>query len=693
MYVFRSTVCSKCTDKVKEMGLVIHAGWFPIGILATTSRLSYGRVSSMFGRMPKIFGSSFHVIEFLARIKLRIPSEYKLWMHIREPDESKMSNKNSNDDDFAINALGQSLESDTGSNKPIDSNTSLGNADVVSIPSSGRTGARGRIAYTIQGSNIGLVAREHEWPQEELQKIADQCSYKVGTRPLNETRKSVPDKEHKYVTIGEKGTIITKPWAWLPRIAADQYVLGLGKPKADTKTGKPKLYSDIVMVGKDPYFLLNQWTIEGVILEGVDRKVLDAPPRMNNGRPERRIGYDFARIGMPKLATGALLNTMIDSMPRVLGSVTEVMGLHWANASWGVTNVSGNFVYKAANGTKQATQRLQEAMNFLNGRSAYGVATIAISVAVEGKILHNFFTLKTVDYHSPPQSSSTGMELDADMFEITESLGMPAGVGPLLNMTSSAFVPGNLNPFANLAPPAPNVMMGTQSDNSQLFTNTITYPIFNMNSRMVQKVRSIPKPVRATMDTSKSHTIIETIRTRMLDATMDLLRGLYPISDTVTYSNVARYYLAAANSAPVRCVCVGISPHENGILPAVASALAYSPEACIGITTSIQVLSQAMSTHTVRMKNNSAYHSQIETRGEFTSKFAFMLRTSYACSEIGMLFVNASPVITHSTSKECRSMSLFSEWLGKLLTIHSEFSHRVTYIESLIPVIKTIVSL
>ncbi|KAK9769772.1 hypothetical protein SCAR479_13555 [Seiridium cardinale] len=271
---------------------------------------------------------------------------------------------------------------------PIDSNTSLGNADVVSIPSSGRTGARGQIAYTIQGSNIGLVAREHEWSQEELQKIADQCSYKVGTRPLNETRKSVPDKEHKYVTIGEKGTIIAKPSTWLPRIAADQYVLELGKPKADTKTGKPKLYSDIVMLGKDPYFLLNQWTIEGVILEGVDRKVLDAPPRMNNGRPERRIGYDFARIGMPKLATGALLNTMIDSMPRVLGSVAEVMGLHWANASWGVTNVSGNFVYKAANGTKQATQRLQEAMNFLNGRSAYGVATIAISVAVEGKIVN-----------------------------------------------------------------------------------------------------------------------------------------------------------------------------------------------------------------------------------------------------------------------------------------------------------------
>lgn len=55
-----------------------------------------------------------------------------------------------------------------------------------------------------------------------------------------------------------------------------------------------------------------------------------------------------------------------------------------------------------------------------------------------------------------------------------------------------------------------------------------------------------------------------------------------------------------------------------------------------------------------------------------------MLRCSYACVEAGVAFVNASPVITKTTSVECMSVSLFSEWFGRVVKIHNDSGYKMS---------------
>ncbi|KAK8872354.1 hypothetical protein PGQ11_002868 [Apiospora arundinis] len=159
------------------------------------------------------------------------------------------------------------------------------------------------------------------------------CSTRLENMYLNETRKSISDPGHRYVAFGANGSTVTKAAACLPNITPDNYKLGMGKAKSDTKTGKPRIYSDVVMVGKDPFFILNKWTIKDIILEGVSPKVLSMPPRMNNGKPDRKIGVHFVRIGLPKLSIAPMFESMKESMPSIQDSYSKVTGIYWLNAS------------------------------------------------------------------------------------------------------------------------------------------------------------------------------------------------------------------------------------------------------------------------------------------------------------------------------------------------------------------------
>ncbi|RYP05274.1 hypothetical protein DL765_009883 [Monosporascus sp. GIB2] len=51
--------------------------------------------------------------------------------------------------------------------------------------------------------------------------------------------------------------------------------------------------------------------------------------------------------------------------------------------------------------------------------------------------------------------------------------------------------------------------------------------------------------------------------------------------------------LAMAHLAPLKYICIGISPYENRILPPFVSAISYSPSTCSGTTPSVQILGRA----------------------------------------------------------------------------------------------------
>lgn len=207
-----------------------------------------------------------------------------------------------------------------------------------------------------------------------------------------------------------------------------------------------------------------------------------------------------------------------------------------------------------------------------------------------------------------------------------------------------------------------------------------------MAKYMNARINSFVDKARPMLDTTKLVTIDTDIKNACTELTMDTLRKLQRIADPITYPNVARYMMMIASTSPIKCICVGISPYENGILPAFAGAMAYSPMTCIGCTPSVQVLSQVMSLVAMKIKSTFASRSKnarldkMLSREEYMARFAMMLRCSYTCLMAGVVFINASPVITSNTAKQVRSASIFSEWLGGMIEIHNANQYKLTIV-------------
>lgn len=140
---------------------------------------------------------------------------------------------------------------------------------------------------------------------------------------------------------------------------------------------------------------------------------------------------------------------------------------------------------------------------------------------------------------------------------------------------------------------------------------------------------------RTYADVSKLNMNMSEIKYRAVNATMDIPTNLKAVSDESTYLNVlsailrlrTRPRLSASVWAPT----------------SFAFALAYSPMRCIGVTPSIQVLSQVRSFFAVRMKdaymNNNAHvpTTGVMKRNEDTAKFATILRRSCTCTQAGVV--------------------------------------------------------
>lgn len=296
----------------------------------------------------------------------------------------------------------------------------------------------------VEGSNIGDSASEPNWTDNQIQNINAALHVRLPIKVVADTRRVVPDEKGQYVTHDNKGASVTRAPAFLNNINVQQYCVGMGKAKGDQKTGKTKLYSDIVMRSRNGTWITNQWTCRDVVIEGVPRKILDRIPRTvhssSGSNKERRVGHEFARIGLPKIYFGPVFETLRSKYPKIMASnVSTTLGYYWVNASWGVTGNPGRFKYLVAPGKTVETQKLAEVMRMFDGKSSLCQATIAISTAFNGKLsgnsvirdgdscelsieIHNAFHLKKVDYRSPPQSASTGFELTDDLMQESEVL-------------------------------------------------------------------------------------------------------------------------------------------------------------------------------------------------------------------------------------------------------------------------------
>ncbi len=295
----------------------------------------------------------------------------------------------------------------------------------------------------INGRNIGAEQREPEWSDEQMEVITRAKSSILQTMPVTNTRRSVMDPEMEFVGRDANGSIVPTEKAYLSSLDPSRYCIGLGPEKFDT-TGSPRYYADVVVADINGEWLVNQWTSEGVVIEGVAPAVLMQANRPGN-TSGRRIGIHFARIGLPAHAFGPLFNTLGQKFPGCLSQVTSTDGYYWMNASWGVSSFSATFSYINADGKTGSTNSLSDVMKMLDGKSSLCLGTVAISITCNAKMvdgkptadkssfglsikMHNAFGVNVVDYHGPPQQGSTGMMIPARIVQKAQAMGKKGGM-------------------------------------------------------------------------------------------------------------------------------------------------------------------------------------------------------------------------------------------------------------------------
>ncbi|KAH8156705.1 hypothetical protein CIB48_g11546 [Xylaria polymorpha] len=279
----------------------------------------------------------------------------------------------------------------------------------------------------VSGRNIGAEQMEPEWTMEQMAEINKAVSTTLKVMPVMDTRRSVMDPKQEFVGRDSNGSIVPTELAYVSTLTPEHYCIGTGPEKFDT-TGSPRYYADVVVADINGNWLVNQWTSEGVVIEGVAQNILMQTNRVGN-TSGRRIGHHFARIGLPKFAFGPLFTTLNTNFGGTLSQISQTNGYYWMNASWGVSSFAATFSYMDETGLRKVSS-LVDVMRMLNGKSSLCLGTIAISVTCPAKMtdgkptpdktsfglsikMHNAFHIDTVDYHGPPQQGSTGMMVPA----------------------------------------------------------------------------------------------------------------------------------------------------------------------------------------------------------------------------------------------------------------------------------------
>ena len=319
----------------------------------------------------------------------------------------------------------------------------------------------------VSGRIVGAGANEPKWTKEQLQHFASLRAYRLEQVVANDSRKAIPDPEGRYVVKNSDGTCSATANAILPDLRLDQFKIGMGSPKADDKLAKKKMYSDIVIIGKDDNWVLNQWLSKDVIMEPVPASVRNRSITNRGKTSDRTIGVHFARFGFPVESFAPIFHTLDSSITGLIDSLVVTDGYYWANASWGVTQTPGTFVYMTEQGTRASTVQLTDAMDMIGTKSSKGVGTFAISIACgyekQGDTIvpsstkyefsikcHNFLHFEKSDFHGPPQTSAIGMMVGDDLMKQAQPLSKPKAVSTVMNSTGSLFGGANMNPFTSV---------------------------------------------------------------------------------------------------------------------------------------------------------------------------------------------------------------------------------------------------
>ena len=294
--------------------------------------------------------------------------------------------------------------------------------------------------YKLLGRAIGAAQREPEWTPQQRKAITQAIGTEIGIENVNDSRRAQADPNEEYVEVDESGNAGPTEKAYLSSIDPNEYLIGIGRANYDETGQEGKYYMDAVMAGSSGSWLLNQWTSDLCVLDGIDPTVLTKATRQGN-KSGRKIGVNFARIGLPKFAYGPLFNSLSKKYDGFMKKVSVTDGYYWMNASWGVTTSPGQFL--SVNERTRETEHtniLSDVMRNLKGRSALGLATVAISVTfgvttdASGKNhpnyddagisvkLHSFVMMREVDYHGPQQQLATAMKIPQSMLNRAKGL-------------------------------------------------------------------------------------------------------------------------------------------------------------------------------------------------------------------------------------------------------------------------------
>ncbi|KAG2026563.1 hypothetical protein GB937_001344 [Aspergillus fischeri] len=239
------------------------------------------------------------------------------------------------------------------------------------------------------------------------------------------------------------GTCLAMMSAMLPNLITDVIRIGVGIPTMDEKLPK-KMYSDVVTVGMNGDWVLNQWLPNEVIMEPVPHSIRNRSVNMQgcSRANERTIGVHFARFGYPARSFTSIFHILDSAMPGLVDSLVMAVGYYQANASWRVTQTPGMFVCMTEQGTRMTTcQSLRgdghdghEALTYAYGNRGHNV--IANTAKYEFSVkCHNFFSFELADYYGPPHTSAIGMMLNVDFMKILnkgKSNGVPSSQCPHL---------------------------------------------------------------------------------------------------------------------------------------------------------------------------------------------------------------------------------------------------------------------